>query len=252
MGKPLKVKGIEIGAGRPRIIVSILTRSERGVVERARRLANHPAVDIVELRVDGLAAAARSPAAAARCAERTVQALNGKPLLATWRSAGQGGAYSLTDAAYAELIGALLEGGRCDLVDIEFARLRSCPALLDRARLAGVPTIVSHHDLTGTPSLQKLLDLFEGMHQAGADIVKLVTTARSPGDALTLLNSTWQMRQRRPGQLIMSMAMGEAVRLSRIASTMVGSVASFAKVGRPSAPGQIEATTLRQILDEIA
>ncbi|HRR42321.1 MAG TPA: type I 3-dehydroquinate dehydratase, partial [Syntrophales bacterium] len=82
----------------------------------------------------------------------------------------------------------------------------------------------------------------------GADIVKVVTTARTPEDNLKVLRLIPYAR--RKGLEIIAFCMGDKGRISRVASPILGSFLSFASLerGEESAPGQMTVDEMRLVL----
>ena len=86
------------------------------------------------------------------------------------------------------------------------------------------------------------------MQQRGCDIGKVAVLPHDPGDVLTLLSVTWTMADRYPQTPVLTMSMGGLGLLTRMAGQVVGSCATFAMVGRPSAPGQVPVEDLQPVL----
>lgn len=109
--------------------------------------------------------------------------------------------------------------------------------------------IVSHHDFQRTPPLQTLRSLFKRCVRAGADIVKIVTWARTPQDNLRVLGLIDEA-EREDIDLI-TFCMGPQGRISRIAAPMLGSYLSYVSLrrGGRSAPGQLTITEMDKIMD---
>jgi 3-dehydroquinate dehydratase type I len=111
--------------------------------------------------------------------------------------------------------------------------------------------IVSHHDFRRTPTLRALKTLFKGCVKAGAEIVKIVTWARSPEDNLWVLRLFSDAKQENIG--LIAFCMGPEGRLSRIAAPILGSCLSYVTLhrGGESAAGQLtlrEMNTVMEIL----
>ncbi|HJX13800.1 MAG TPA: type I 3-dehydroquinate dehydratase [Dehalococcoidales bacterium] len=105
--------------------------------------------------------------------------------------------------------------------------------------------LVSHHDLEVTPALEKMYNIVKDQLAAGADICKVVTTARSFADNLAVLRLITAF----PGQRVVAFAMGSGGYASRVLCPLVGGYLTYASVtaGRESAAGQITAADLRKI-----
>ncbi|WPB58443.1 type I 3-dehydroquinate dehydratase [Xylophilus sp. GOD-11R] len=242
-----------IGVGRPRIIVSLTGADRAGMVAQARRIVGRADVDIVELRMDHLAAPGDADALAG-----TVAAVAGliedRPLLATFRSRREGGERQLSPQGYAALYRAVLPTGLAAGFDLEQAMLAddSVAALMAQAQAAGIAVIVSHHDFGGTPSVDEMLATLRRQHASGADICKMAVMPHDAGDVLRLLDATRRMRTLEPSRPLITMAMGGLGAVSRMAGEVFGSAASFGALGGGSAPGQIEVAELRAGIDTLA
>jgi 3-dehydroquinate dehydratase-1 len=97
----------------------------------------------------------------------------------------------------------------------------------------------------GTPPLDTLREIAESQLAAGADISKIVTTARNFADNLTIL----QLIPEFPSQRIVAFAMGELGLTSRIICPLIGGDFTYASIskGGESAPGQLTVKELGQI-----
>jgi 3-dehydroquinate dehydratase type I len=139
-----------------------------------------------------------------------------------------------------------------DYVDVELETER---ALRDDLREAIVrlqrrtALIVSHHDFERTPPLKTLRSLFQRCVKAGADIVKIVTWARSPQDNLRVLG-LMDDAVREDIDLV-NFCMGPEGRISRIAAPMLGSYLSYMSLrkGGQSASGQLTITEMTKIMN---
>jgi 3-dehydroquinate dehydratase-1 len=85
--------------------------------------------------------------------------------------------------------------------------------------------------------------------EAGADLVKIVTWARTPQDNLRVLGLIADAR--REGIGLINFCMGPEGRISRIASPMLGSCLSYVSLrrGGESASGQLTITEMTKIMD---
>ena len=120
--------------------------------------------------------------------------------------------------------------------------------LVRTAHENGVPVIVSNHDFKKTPPKEELLDRLENMQELGADILKIAVMPESTEDLLTLLAAT-EDGGRYLKQPIVSMSMGGKGILSRVAGESFGSAITFGTAGAASAPGQLPAEELKEILE---
>ena len=109
---------------------------------------------------------------------------------------------------------------------------------ISHIKKTGAKTVLSFHDFSGTPSLSELKDILEQEISTGADVCKVVTTAKHMKDNLTLLNFTSGASAKTK---IVSFAMGELGRTSRLLSPLFGGFFTFAslKQSEETAAGQM-------------
>ncbi|MCD4558003.1 type I 3-dehydroquinate dehydratase [Schaalia sp. lx-100] len=167
------------------------------------------------------------------------------PILATYRTQYEGGEGQASHAQYHEIIRNL--ASRYDAVDIEIQREGSAE-LIHEAHQLGATVIASFHNFTATPSSSYLRDIVTRQVQSGADIVKFACYARDSHDLLTILETQIWAHDTfsRP---IIGIGMGPAGALTRICGITAGSSATFATAEHASAPGQMNATQVRHVLD---
>ncbi|WP_432790032.1 type I 3-dehydroquinate dehydratase [Brevibacterium sp. K11IcPPYGO002] len=206
------------------------------------------------------------------------------PILLTVRTGFEGGQVEITEDAYAEVVRELIAGvadveadagtaagtglsgtgptgaassgvpgsassGVPAAIDVEIDRAEA-GSLIASAREAGVPVVASHHNFESTDSSERLLKTFAVMSEAGADVAKVAMMPQTPADVLRLLEATAAADASLPVP-VLGIAMGLLGRTSRIMGADFGSCATFAQIGRASAPGQIEASILAEILDRV-
>lgn len=130
--------------------------------------------------------------------------------------------------------------GFVNYVDIELAAKNEIP----RVKGNGAKIIVSCH-LDSTPAVARLQKIIEEEIGIGADMCKLIATARDVSDNLKLLELVAQVSKKKR---IVGFCMGEKGKISRIASPLFGAEFTFASIsGKASAPGQIDIDELREI-----
>jgi 3-dehydroquinate dehydratase I len=157
-----------------------------------------------------------------------------KSWIACNRSKEEGGKGDSNDVKRVEELLWATEIG-AGIVDIEFRT----PNISDFVPLikARAKCLISFHDTFGTPSYNSLISIAESQIKAGADICKIVTTANSFEDNLTIL----KLIKNFPEERIIAFSMGEQGRISRILSPLAGGYCTYASIrkGRESALGQI-------------
>jgi len=244
---PVTLKDVVLGEGRTKVIVPITGRTADELVAQASTLAAHD-LDIVEWRVDFLSDALDIDAVLAVGA-RVVEALQGRPVLFTFRTKGEGGQQEIDPAQYVAINTAVIESGLIDAVDVEqFYDTAAGNAVIAAAKAKGVAVVGSNHDFHATPPAEVIVERLVAMQDRGCDIAKMAVMPQKAGDVLTLLNATWTMASEHPRTPVLTMSMSGVGVISRIAAQVVGSCATFAMVGRASAPGQVPVEDLQPIL----
>jgi 3-dehydroquinate dehydratase-1 len=195
-----------------------------------------PLVDLFEVRIDLIGGGWQELAGQLK-----------KPWIACNRRAEEGGSWRGSEARRIEELLAAVELG-AGIVDIELGTGglgKSIPLIRKRAEC-----LLSFHELEATPPLSQMREMVQRQLTAGADICKVVTTARNFEDNISVL----QLIAEFPGIRIISMAMGPLGFVSRILCPLVGGDFTYASVeeGRESAPGQITVRELRKIYEMVA
>jgi 3-dehydroquinate dehydratase-1 len=216
-----------LAGDRPRICVAVVNHD----LEAVKKV--EPVVDLFELRIDLVGGGWEEMAGHLK-----------KPWLACNRRAEEGGGWRGGDSERIEELLSAVEKG-ASIVDIELGT----PGVekVVREIKGGAECLLSYHDLKGTPPLKKMKEIVNNQLDAGADICKVVTTARSFADNVAVL----QLIKDFPETKVVSFAMGDFGQVSRVLCPLVGGYFTYASVeaGRESAAGQITASDLRKIYE---
>ena len=119
---------------------------------------------------------------------------------------------------------------------------------VSQLRTRGVMPIISYHDISGTPSLSTLRKIMRKEAEAGAEICKLVTTAKEPENNMTCLRLVSEMAKT---YKVVCFAMGSLGTPSRLLSPLLGANFTFASIerGLETAPGQLTVNEMRKIYE---
>lgn len=246
----ITIRGVTLGAGRPKIIVPLCEAAPRALAGEAARLAAAGA-QLVEWRVDAMDGA-RDTAAILTAAPAVRQALGDVPLLATCRTRDEGGAGEGSRADYADLCRALCASGCIDLIDLELSAGQPLlTELIAAAHRQGVAAVLSSHDFAATPPRPEMVDRLCRMQALGADIAKLAVMPQNRRDVAELLAATAEMAELHPDTPVITMSMGPLGLISRLAGEAFGSAATFAAAGQTSAPGQPPLDRAAALLDAL-
>ena len=247
--KVVRVGNVVLGDGIPKICVPITGRGKEQILEQAAAIAQ-AAPDLAEWRVDYLEeAGGKKDIIDILISIKEV--LEDIPLLFTYRTEGEGGLGRVGWSHYAEL----LEWAACrpeiDLIDVEATGLDvDTEGLIRVIHGRGTPVIASVHYCGEMPGKKERKEALRFLKQSGGDILKMAFTPQNEEDVLELM--TWTRKQsKKLEQPLITMAMGELGRVSRVSGRLTGSAVTFGSVGEGSAPGQIPASELRKILDQV-
>ncbi|MDP2931223.1 MAG: type I 3-dehydroquinate dehydratase [Chloroflexota bacterium] len=207
------------------ICASITTPDPRAIKEI------EPMVDLFEVRIDLIGDGW----------PQVVKQLE-KPWIACNRTAAEGGRWSKEEPErLAELLKAAKLGASIVDLELDTPNLRELVALVKEK----AECLLSFHDLRGTPSLDSMKEIVRRQLAAGADICKVVTTARSFADNLAVLQLIADFPQTR----VVAFAMGTLGITSRVLSPLMGGQFTYAAIAqdKESAPGQLTVSDLNQI-----
>jgi len=189
--------------------------------------------DILELRLDLI----ESPDLGTLLASATL------PVIVTNRSKLDGGQFKGPDKDRLQLLRDALRAG-ADYVDIEVSTPREfLQPFLEESDTSKI--ILSYHDFSHTPEDFNLL--YETMRELPGEIIKIVTYARDLADNLKMFELLKRAKQEK--QKLIGLCMGDLGEISRILSPLFGGFLTFGSLetGQESAPGQLPATTLKDI-----
>jgi len=164
------------------------------------------------------------------------------PLIATNKPLSENGSYTGTAAQLLQtLINAANNGFQYVDLDLTTIELENQIAGLKKL---GVKSIVSFHKLDGAFNNKEMSDILNKEIYSGADVCKIVGTAKQVQDNLTVLDFV----SKNAGKTrLVCFCMGEYGRISRLLSPVFGAFFTFAALeqGNETAPGQISINDMR-------
>ena len=128
------------------------------------------------------------------------------------------------------------------LLDVEFNTLKRNSSLVKYLKSTQTKLLVSWHDFKKTPSTAELKKKMNQMSKFSSN-VKIVSTAKSTDDSNRMLE-LYSKKGR--GDLI-SFAMGDLGRISRILCLYLGSPYTYVSLGKAVAPGQFSVDEVKKI-----
>lgn len=105
--------------------------------------------------------------------------------------------------------------------------------------------IASYHDFDQIP--ENLPEILATMQARHPKVVKFAGMPRDKKDVFRLMSETLTFSEAHPDQMVVTMAMGELGKVTRVVGDHFGSSWTFAAVDATSAPGQLSLTEIRQV-----
>ena len=164
------------------------------------------------------------------------------PKIATNRLASSRGQFKGTEKEQKQILLTAAKTG-FEYVDIELSA-QNLREFTTEVSEYGAKPIVSFHDFDHSLELAELNTVLEREIACGADVCKIVTTAKRIEDNLTLLNFTTAACARAN---TVCFAMGNYGKISRLLSPLFGCFFTFAALenGKETAPGQMTIQEMR-------
>ena len=128
------------------------------------------------------------------------------------------------------------------LLDVEFNTLKKNSALVKYLKLTKTKLLVSWHDFKKTPKSSELKIKMNQMSKFSSN-VKIVTTAKSTDDSTRML----ELYGKKGKNNLISFAMGDFGRISRILCLYLGSPYTSVSLGKAIAPGQFSVDEVKKI-----
>ena len=242
----LKIRNMELGAGRPKICVP-LTGSDQEQLQAEAEAAMKKSIDLVEWRGDCFCRV-HDLTEMEQTAKILRQQMGDCPILFTCRT--EDGRFSISIRDYIELNKRMIATGCIDLVDVElFMGDMVCRELVEYAHAHHVAVVISNHEFEQTPDVDVMVRRLQSMRYLGADVPKIAVMPKNNRDVLKLLQATDTFNQWFGDCPIITMSMGKMGVISRLCGETFGSAFTFATVGKASAPGQISVDEVETILD---
>ena len=244
--KTYEIAGLEFGGGSPPGLPKLcipLTAGDLPALNAQLLAAEALPADLYELRADFLYGGA-GPAL------RLLNEKSSRPVLCTLRTKPQGGQMELSPEEYESRIEEIIGLGGFQLIDIELACGGArASRLVGLAHEKGLGTVMSQHCFQNTPPQARMVETLLRMKALGADLPKLAVMPQTPGDVLALLAATLEAAEQ-IGPVI-TMSMGELGKISRVCGGLTGSCMTFGAGAEASAPGQLPADRLWEILRDL-
>jgi len=210
--------------GTPRVAVGFSDLVSDDIIQDIEKFG----LDVVELRVDQYSSF--DPAYVVK----QIQRFKDFPSIATIRSEQEGGGSNLSDQQRLDLFREVI--AYVDAIDIELSSRAILKDVVKIAHNHKKLIMISYHDFDKTPAKDTLENVLNESFTLGADIVKIATLALSRNDVQLLADFTLHNK----GKNIITIAMGSEGTLSRVFFPSLGSLLTYASLGKATAPGQLD------------
>lgn len=240
----VKVRNMVLGEGSPKIAVPNVGTSEDEILASSKEIAAAKP-DIMEWRIDYYEDGIKDNEKLIATAKKIRETVGELPVLVTFRTKNEGGVLELGEDEYLDLVQTVIVNRLCDAVDVElFHDEKHVKEIVQQAHNYNVVVIMSNHDFEKVPAKDVIEFRLKKMAELGADVPKLACMPHNADDVLTLLSATNDVHKELVNPII-TMAMADLGKVSRVAGQVFGSCLSFGAVGKVSAPGQLSIEDLR-------
>ena len=245
------VRNLTIGEGKPKICVLVMGKNKAEVVEEAKKAVDSKA-DLIEWRADMLREGEFDEDYHNEILSEVRKVIGDLPIIYTFRTLPEGGK-EIDNEKYQDLILSVANAGITDMIDVEIFSFKfKARDIIDEIHsFTDVKVIGSYHDFSGTPDTAELVYRLSVIDNCNADILKIATMPHKKKDVMRIMTATVLSYTRPNPKPIISIAMGNMGRITRLLGEFTGSSITFASIGKSSAPGQMEITEVREILDRL-
>ena len=162
-------------------------------------------------------------------------------IVCTLRPKTEGGKFSGNEKERIAIIKLIAEYSPF-LLDIEYNTLKKNTSLVKYLKSTKTKLLVSWHDFKKTPSTLELKKKLNQMSKFSSN-VKIVSTAKSTNDSTRML----ELYSKKGKNNLISFAMGDFGRISRILCLYLGSPYTYVSLGKAIAPGQFSVDEIKKI-----
>ncbi len=164
-----------------------------------------------------------------------------KKIVCTLRPKTEGGKFSGNEKERVNILKLIAEYNPF-LLDVEFNTIKRNSSLRKYLKSTKTNLLVSWHDFKKTPSSIELKKKMKQMSKFSSN-VKIVCTAKSTDDSNRML----ELYSKKGKNSLISFAMGDFGRISRILCLYLGSPYTYVSLGKAIAPGQFSVDEVKKI-----
>ncbi|MGD0645124.1 MAG: type I 3-dehydroquinate dehydratase [Candidatus Bathyarchaeia archaeon] len=220
-----------------RICVSILPKKKLEAFSLIK-IAEKAKADLIEVRLDCIETSRPDLTDLVKSAKI--------PLIATNKLPSEKGYFAGTEAERQQTLFNAAENG-FEYIDVDLSSPNP-KETINKLKVLGAKPIVSFHKFDGALSVPEMKIVLEQEIAIGADVCKIIVTAKKNEDNLTALNFVSTVTSKAK---LVCFCMGELGKLSRLLSPMFGAFFTFASLqeGSETAAGQMTIQEMRAAYD---
>ena len=176
------------------------------------------------------------------------------PIIFTFRTANEGGERQIdfeTYKKYCNIVAEEAEKNNVAFIDLEAygnKNEKCIYELIEDIHRCNVKIIGSNHHFDKTPAEEEMVDILCQMDKMGVDVCKLAVMPKKENDVVALINAS-KIVDKKIEKPIITMSMAELGAVTRVCTSLTGSVLTFAAGVNASAPGQIKSEAVRYLID---
>lgn len=253
--KTLECRNITLNNQDTKICIPITGRKHEEIIEQAQIIKKRKP-DIVEWRADyyQIENEEKDIAQIIYELEELHKVLKKIPIIFTFRNREEGGERQVdfeTYKGYCSHVAAVAEKNNVALIDLEAygnKDVEEMSELIHYIHECNVKIIGSNHHFDKTPSEEEMFEILSGMESMGVDVCKLAVMPEEKEDVQALMDVSKKADEILKAPVI-TMSMGELGAVTRVCTRLTGSVLTFAAGENASAPGQLDSTVVRELLE---
>lgn len=245
----VKLKNINIESGKPKIAVSLITKSIDEMIKEVK-FYDLTSFDILEWRADYFDDILDLNQVSIFLIKLN-EILNNKPIIFTFRSIDEGGVRKIDEEEYININRFVLETKLVDCIDLEyFMGENILNRLIGISRKNNIKVIISNHNFIETPKDEIILNRLNDMKKHKPDILKLAFMPKNKLDSLEILKIGLIFNELNDIPMIL-ISMGSDGMCTRFLGEIFNSTITFASISKTSAPGQINVKDTNELLSLI-
>nr|WP_317360145.1 type I 3-dehydroquinate dehydratase [uncultured Tyzzerella sp.] len=245
----INIKNVKIGEGLPKICVPLIIQNDEEILEKIEEL-KLVKLDLIELRIDYY-----EKVNCLSSVKNLLKILNENfkniPIIFTFRTKDEGGEKNISLDYYEKLNIEVIKTGYIDLIDLQFfIKKNIINNITLQANKYNVKIILSNHNFNFTPKKDELIKILCNMEKLKPHLLKIAVMPKTKKDILNLMYVANEINVNYNIPII-AVSMGDLGFITRVIGGMFGSCITFGVAKKSSAPGQIDANKLYNLIDSL-